>query len=68
MFYRQPEFGVVFMTNGTNGYHIFPEIIKLTVGGEHQEIIDFGEFLDDDVRYSHIDEDSLSTWWKFYKF
>jgi hypothetical protein len=46
MAYTEQEFGVVFMANSINGYRIFPEVIKNTVGGDHQPLIDFEEFLE----------------------
>ncbi len=65
LFYRQQGFGVVFMTNSATGYPAFPRILDLTVGGNHEDITIYAEFLEQDGKYSPIEETAALTWWKY---
>ncbi len=68
MFYRQQEFGVVYMTNSATSYPAFPQILDLTVGGDHQDITVYAQFLEDDGKYAIYQEEALLFWWRYYGF
>lgn len=64
--YRKQEFGIVFMTNGANSFKIFLNVLKNSIGGDHEPIADFEEFDKEDDKYQILSEEILSTWWKLY--
>ncbi|MBS0287509.1 MAG: beta-lactamase family protein [Proteobacteria bacterium] len=64
--FREQELGVVFMTNSISGYHIFENMLALTLGGNHKAISDIEEFDKEDLVIDAIGENYLVNWWYAY--
>lgn len=61
--FQEDKCGIVIMTNSANGFNLCRKLINLVSPGKHP-LIDWEQF--DSRNNEPIDEEFLSTWWKYY--
>ncbi len=62
--HKESELGIVFMTNGFNGFNLFEKILDISLPDNHRALIDFEEFEGEDEKLKYYGEDYLVYWWK----
>lgn len=61
--FQENSLGIVIMTNSANGFNLCRKLLNLVSQGNHP-LIDWEQF--DSRNHEPVDEEFLSTWWKYY--